>query len=547
MTRYEDSYRGKGYQYSGAAAQFTEKNPGSYQTDYQQSRGRDYNRRSDYGVHRPGSYSQQNYQNGSGAAKQSQPQQYRNNARDYSPGYYNSKANNHQGNINGGARTSSVRQRDDYSLQQQPQQHRRQELAEIKAPQYKLELCQTYMDTGMCGNGLYCKFAHGQSEVGMMVVEKDFAISAVVQLQSGQRGDDYIAGGSGVRHADNGNNYDSQQQQQRSYDGAEYAEDQQYDYAQDGGEFAEEYPPQGDYRYNEFNAEQELFNRKDNHHHQFDERKFRTAMCSYFVKTGHCRFGDDCKFAHSKDQLQKPQSEHSYGRNDQAKDQQFSQQQEQFQFEDPKNQRQVQGDQRRDGEMYSRPPQQQYNKSGRSRDYGAEYPRGGENRRYDNGDTENDKYYPNGDFNYRHESTYQQQYDRDNGVAGKSHYDGPRQRGPFPGRSTVGIPADQIFERRANSSHYKSTLCKYFEESGRCKLGDTCTYAHGRHELRQPSSGITRYSDAQNNGSNSNSNGNAESNQANDLPDIWACDNGSIDLHNKSHNNSTIAGEEGEV
>ncbi|KAI3638706.1 hypothetical protein MIR68_003204 [Amoeboaphelidium protococcarum] len=530
MTRYEESYRGKGYQYSGAAAQSTDKNPGSYQTDYQQSRGRDYNRRSDYGVHRPNSYSQQNYQNGSGVAKQSQPQQFRNNARDYSPGYYNSKANNHQSNSNGGARTSSVRQRDDYSLQQ----HRRQELPEIKAPQYKLELCQTYMDTGMCGNGLYCKFAHGQSEVGMMVVEKDFAISAVVQLQSGQRRDDYVTASSSVCHADNVNNYDSQQQQQRSYDDGEYAEEYQYDYAQDAGEFAEEYPQQGDYRYNEFNAEAEPFNRKDNHHHQFDERKFRTAMCSYFVKTGHCRFGDDCKFAHSKDQLQKPQSEHSYGRYDQAKDQQF-QQKEQHQYEYTKDQRQVQGDQRRDGKMYSRQPQQQYNRSDRSRDYCVEYSRGG--------DTENDKHYPNGDYTYRQESTYQQQYDRDDGVAGKSQYDGPRQRGPFPGRSTVGIPADQIFERRANSSHYKSTLCKYFEESGRCKLGDTCTYAHGRHELRQPPSDNTRYSDAHNNGTNSN--GNPESNWTDAQPDIWACDNGSHD-HNKSHNNN-IAGEEGEV
>lgn len=43
-------------------------------------------------------------------------------------------------------------------------------------------------------------------------------------------------------------------------------------------------------------------------------------------------------------------------------------------------------------------------------------------------------------------------------------------------------------ERRrnaANSSRYKTELCRPFEENGMCKYGDKCQFAHGYHELRQ--------------------------------------------------------------
>lgn len=35
-----------------------------------------------------------------------------------------------------------------------------------------------------------------------------------------------------------------------------------------------------------------------------------------------------------------------------------------------------------------------------------------------------------------------------------------------------------------NSSRYKTELCRPFEESGYCKYGDKCQFAHGSHELR---------------------------------------------------------------
>lgn len=35
-----------------------------------------------------------------------------------------------------------------------------------------------------------------------------------------------------------------------------------------------------------------------------------------------------------------------------------------------------------------------------------------------------------------------------------------------------------------NSSRYKTELCRPYEESGTCKYGDKCQFAHGAHELR---------------------------------------------------------------
>jgi len=37
------------------------------------------------------------------------------------------------------------------------------------------------------------------------------------------------------------------------------------------------------------------------------------------------------------------------------------------------------------------------------------------------------------------------------------------------------------------SSRYKTELCRPFEESGQCKYGDKCQFAHGMHELRNMS------------------------------------------------------------
>lgn len=37
---------------------------------------------------------------------------------------------------------------------------------------------------------------------------------------------------------------------------------------------------------------------------------------------------------------------------------------------------------------------------------------------------------------------------------------------------------------QGNSSRYKTELCRPFEESGTCKYGDKCQFAHGGHELR---------------------------------------------------------------
>uniref|UniRef100_UPI00398E6D0E mRNA decay activator protein ZFP36L2 n=1 Tax=Pristiophorus japonicus TaxID=55135 RepID=UPI00398E6D0E len=37
---------------------------------------------------------------------------------------------------------------------------------------------------------------------------------------------------------------------------------------------------------------------------------------------------------------------------------------------------------------------------------------------------------------------------------------------------------------QVNSTRYKTELCRPFEESGTCKYGDKCQFAHGMHELR---------------------------------------------------------------
>jgi hypothetical protein len=39
-------------------------------------------------------------------------------------------------------------------------------------------------------------------------------------------------------------------------------------------------------------------------------------------------------------------------------------------------------------------------------------------------------------------------------------------------------------QQQVNTSRYKTELCRPFEESGTCKYGDKCQFAHGAHELR---------------------------------------------------------------
>nr|CAB3267925.1 ZF(C3H) zinc finger protein [Phallusia mammillata] len=47
------------------------------------------------------------------------------------------------------------------------------------------------------------------------------------------------------------------------------------------------------------------------------------------------------------------------------------------------------------------------------------------------------------------------------------------------------LSCDQQQQQQAQTtSRYKTELCRPFEENGRCKYGDKCQFAHGKHELR---------------------------------------------------------------
>lgn len=35
-------------------------------------------------------------------------------------------------------------------------------------------------------------------------------------------------------------------------------------------------------------------------------------------------------------------------------------------------------------------------------------------------------------------------------------------------------------------NNYKTQRCKYYDDTGNCKFGNNCTYAHGDPELRNP-------------------------------------------------------------
>lgn len=53
-----------------------------------------------------------------------------------------------------------------------------------------------------------------------------------------------------------------------------------------------------------------------------------------------------------------------------------------------------------------------------------------------------------------------------------------------PVSSAVGLLGVGQQQQPANSSRYKTELCRPYEESGTCKYGDKCQFAHGGHELR---------------------------------------------------------------
>jgi hypothetical protein len=49
--------------------------------------------------------------------------------------------------------------------------------------------------------------------------------------------------------------------------------------------------------------------------------------------------------------------------------------------------------------------------------------------------------------------------------------------------STTPTPPQQQ-QQQANTSRYKTELCRPYQESGSCKYAEKCQFAHGRHELR---------------------------------------------------------------
>lgn len=57
---------------------------------------------------------------------------------------------------------------------------------------------------------------------------------------------------------------------------------------------------------------------------------------------------------------------------------------------------------------------------------------------------------------------------------------------PSPTTAAIAAPTSPPAAAVAaqNSSRYKTELCRPFEESGTCKYGDKCQFAHGGHELR---------------------------------------------------------------
>lgn len=63
-------------------------------------------------------------------------------------------------------------------------------------------------------------------------------------------------------------------------------------------------------------------------------------------------------------------------------------------------------------------------------------------------------------------------------------YSEPVERRPPTSPTCATTPTSPASSVAQNSSRYKTELCRPFEESGTCKYGDKCQFAHGGHELR---------------------------------------------------------------
>lgn len=54
-----------------------------------------------------------------------------------------------------------------------------------------------------------------------------------------------------------------------------------------------------------------------------------------------------------------------------------------------------------------------------------------------------------------------------------------------PKRKVFKTPEERSEFVKSYKMKYKTEMCKNFELRGYCKFGDTCSFAHGRHELQQ--------------------------------------------------------------
>ena len=45
--------------------------------------------------------------------------------------------------------------------------------------------------------------------------------------------------------------------------------------------------------------------------------------------------------------------------------------------------------------------------------------------------------------------------------------------------------------RANNNQKYKTVKCKYFEQYGQCRYGDTCSFAHGDKDVRDSNEMMT--------------------------------------------------------
>ena len=107
--------------------------------------------------------------------------------------------------------------------------------------------------------------------------------------------------------------------------------------------------------------------------------------------------------------------------------------------------------------------------------------------------------YPGG-FNAPYDQTGaggygQQQFGGGGFYQGNSGYGGYSGGGGYGGGYQGGNRGG--YQQRGNNNQkYKTSLCRHFQQAGQCSQGDTCSFAHGDHELRglQDVSTITIFS-----------------------------------------------------